>query len=247
MGSELTIVLRYVRNLGLYTGLVIFFKVEIFKRKRFKIPLYPHPIHLRPFSTDVKVFREIFLFRTYLYDISPSPCVIVDAGANTGLSSVFFACRFPAATVYAIEPERSNFDCLLRNIKHYGNITAVQTALWCRDTVLKIHDQDEDQWAFTVEECNNDDPHAFTAMSLTSLMQRYQISHIDLLKLDIEGAEKEVFLENCDYWLMRTKVIMIELHDWIKPGCSSAFFKTISRYKIKTQLLWGMLVIELLP
>lgn len=247
MGFDLTGVFRYIKNLGFYVGLFTYIKVELLNKKRFKIAPYPHAIYLRPFSTDRQVFREIFLFRTYSFNINTSPRVIVDAGANIGLSSVFFAHRFPAATIYAIEPETSNFRCLRRNIEKYSNIIGVQTALWSRDVALKIHDQHENQWAFTVEECKKGDPQAFTAMSLTSLMQCYQLDTIDILKLDIEGAEREIFFENHDYWLIRTKVIIIELHDWIKPGCSSTFFKTIAKYRIKTELHGGMLVVELLP
>jgi hypothetical protein len=47
-----------------------------------------------------------------------------------------------------------------------------------------------------------------------------QLSSIDLLKIDIEGAEKEVF-EVCD-WMGDVHSLMIELHDRFKPGCSEA-------------------------
>ena len=54
---------------------------------------------------------------------------------------------------------------------------------------------------------------------------------IDLLKIDIEGAEKEVFgAPDVDEWLSKVKVLTIELHDRMKRGCSYEFFKAMSKY-----------------
>jgi FkbM family methyltransferase len=136
---------------------------------------------------------------------------------------------------------------LQKNIAGYLNIKADQTALWHRDTKLKIVDPKENHWAFSVAECDNDDTESFCAVSITSFMQQHGIEKIDLLKMDIEGAEREVFSANYEYWLIRTKIIIIELHDWLKAGSSSAFFKAIARYNIKTTLHEGMLLIEINP
>ena len=58
-------------------------------------------------------------------------------------------------------------------------------------------------------------------------MRRFGLNSIDLLKIDIEGSEKEIFDLNCKGWLAATKAILIELHDRYVPGCSNAFFKAI--------------------
>ena len=47
-------------------------------------------------------------------------------------------------------------------------------------------------------------------------------NRVDLLKIDIEGAEREVMSSSAN-WIDRVGVLMIELHDDIKPGCSEAF------------------------
>ena len=247
MAAQLALLPRYLKSLGLYHGLRTFVQFELLKRKKFKPSGYPHPIYIRPSTTDIRVFREVFLFHAYRFKTDITPEVVIDAGANTGLSSIFFANRFPKATIYAIEPERSNFAHLLKNTAAYPTITAVNTALWHRDTMLKIHDQSENHWAFTVEECEKKDPGCFPAISLRSFMEQNNIERIGVLKMDIEGSEREIFSENCDYWLSRTKLIIIELHDWLKAGSSSVFFKTISAYKIKTLVHEGMLLIEILP
>ena len=70
-----------------------------------------------------------------MYDsgFRPAPRVVVDAGANIGLSTVFFANKFPQAKIVAIEPEPSNFAMLRDNVAPYPNVTPVQAALWKED------------------------------------------------------------------------------------------------------------------
>lgn len=236
---------RYVRNFGLSSGLSLFAKVELMTKSVFQMSGYRGVICLRPGTSDIKVFREIFLFGVYSCKVNITPCVIVDAGANIGLSSIYFATRFESATIYAIEPEATNFIALRQNVDAYGNIKPLQTALWGHDGLLKITDLKENQWAFTVEECAEPTPDSFSSISITSFMQQHGIEKIDILKMDIEGAEREVFSGDCHYWLARVRVIIIELHDWLKPGCSSVFFNAICRYNIRTTLHEGMLVIEI--
>lgn len=240
----MNLLFRYIKNLGWRLGISLFLQAEICRCQKIRMPRY-RPIYLRPSTSDIKVFREVFLFGMYGINLNSSPNVIVDAGANVGLSSVFFAQRFPDAIIYAIEPEASNFTALKRNIAGYSNIHVMQSALWNRDTALKVTDPGENHWAFKVEECDETDPASFAAISITSFMQLNGIKTIDLLKMDIEGAERELFSDNYDPWLGRTNAIIIELHDWLKPGCSSNFFRAIARYDISTELHGGMLLINI--
>jgi len=61
-------------------------------------------------------------------------------------------------------------------------------------------------------------------------MERFQLEEIDLLKIDIEGAEKELFSTNYESWLPKTKVLYIELHDRYRKGTATSFFKAICQY-----------------
>ena len=247
MALNLKLFPRYLFNLGFYKGLIYFLRVEFLNKTKFKIPPYKNIFFLRPSTTDKKVFREIFLFEEYVFPTSYAPVTIIDAGANIGLSSVFFAHRFPDCSVYAIEPETSNFQMLKRNTESFSNIIPINTALWHKDAMVVIRDKQEHHWAFTVEESGKGYPDAFPATSLTSLMKKYGIEIIDLLKVDIEGSELELFSENYDYWLSRTRLLVIECHDWRKPGCSASVFNAVSKYKIKTNIHKGMLVMEINP
>ncbi|MFD1000107.1 FkbM family methyltransferase [Ohtaekwangia kribbensis] len=198
---------------------------------------------MRPGTTDRQVFREVFLFKEYNFPLTQNPSIVVDAGANIGLATVFFKNRFPEALVYAIEPDSKNFTVLTQNAKAYEGTYPMHSALWRVDSYLRIKDKNENAWAFQVEECNQEDPDSFSAISIETLMRSNGIERIDLLKLDIEGAERDVFASNYDYWLPRTKVIIIELHDWMKEGCSREFFRAIINYRFRVSIYAGMLLL----
>jgi len=62
-------------------------------------------------------------------------------------------------------------------------------------------------------------------------MKQFNVDHIDILKIDIESSEKELFEENFEKWLPKVKVVIIELHDRMKEGCTRSFFKAMVNYK----------------
>jgi len=147
-----------------------------------------------------------------------SPRMIVDAGAHIGMASISFACRYPRATIIAVEPEPSNFAVLLRNVAPYKKIVPVKAALWKEDGEVCLGASDvHPKGAFQIVEHGQIQVRAVT---VRTLMRELRIPSIDLLKLDIEGAEKEVF-ESCD-WIESVRTIALELHDRVKPGCRAA-------------------------
>lgn len=76
-----------------------------------------------------------------------------------------------------------------------------------------------------------DESTGFEALGLGELAEKHPSGCIDLLKLDIEGSEKELFEDpNCHRWLSRMKMIFVELHDRLKPGCTAAMEKAIAPY-----------------
>jgi FkbM family methyltransferase len=180
-----------------------------------------HAVHLRLRTSDLCAYKDVLVCKDKQYDPGMpdfSPKIIVDAGANIGMASICFARRYPLATIIAIEPEPSNFTALLRNISPYSSITPVEAALWKEDGEVGLGTSyAHPKGAFQVVDSG---PTRVRAVTIRTLMRENGINLIDLLKLDIEGAEKEVF-EACD-WIETVRVIAIELHDRIKPGCRAA-------------------------
>ncbi|MBL0742451.1 FkbM family methyltransferase [Chryseolinea lacunae] len=233
---------RYILNLGLIEGTRAFLQVEAWKTSQVKMKGYDHPITIRKHTSDIKVFREVFLFHEYNFSMPVEPRVIIDAGANIGLAAVYFRKRFPAASIYAIEPDGGNFQVLAQHVAPLQNVVPIHSGLWHRDAFLRVRNESADAWAFEVEECGEQDAGAFKAVSVCGLMKRYGIEKIDFLKIDIEGSERELFMDGYDQWLPKTKVIIVELHDWIKEGCSRSVFKAIANYRFKTIVHGAMLL-----
>ena len=69
-------------------------------------------------------------------------------------------------------------------------------------------------------------------LSLADLISEYDLGWIDLLKVDIEGAEKEVFSSPSE-WIGSVGAIAIELHDRFKTGCARSFYAAVSDFPVE--------------
>jgi FkbM family methyltransferase len=186
------------------------------------------PFFLRT-PPDVSIFEQIFCRQEYQFDVKRTPGIIVDAGANIGLASIYFSNKFPDARIIAIEPEESNLEILGKNIAPYANIISHRGALWHENTKLDIVDpgvgkcglmtqaQDgmEKRYGKFVQEVQG--------VTVDTIMKEYGIDRIDILKIDIEGAEREVFRDSSS-WIGKVDALIIELHERLKPGCNRSFY-----------------------
>ena len=179
-----------------------------------------HEVHLRIDTSDFCATRDVLVFKSKSYDpVIPrfNPRTIVDAGANIGMASILFALEYPTARIIAIEPEPANFAALVRNTAPYKMITPIQAALWREEGEVTLGaSAAHPKGAFRIVE---NGPQRVRAITIDTVMREAGIDSIDFLKIDIEGAEIEVF-ESCP-WIKKVQVIAIELHDRVRPGCSS--------------------------
>jgi FkbM family methyltransferase len=199
---------------------------------------------VRPGTSDVIVFNDVFHGKEHDWDLPVPPQVILDAGAYTGLSAAYFAMRYPQARVIALEPDEQNFALLNKNVASFKNVQTIKGALWNQSGALILTDPGSGSWSFRVSEpadSSSDPSSAASAPSVGSSVEAYSVpdimrecgaERIDLLKLDIEGSEKEV-LSDSDSWIKHVSAISIELHDRFKPGCSRAFFNAVSDFPIE--------------
>ena len=159
--------------------------------------------------------------------------LILDLGANIGLSSLYFCKNWPLAKIVALEPERRNLETLLLNIKGIPSIDAIHAAISSHDGTVRITNPDDDAWGYRTQETAEGGAASIRAMSVDSVIETIDIKDRPLYpfiaKIDIEGFEENLFLKNTD-WVRQFPVIAIELHDWMLPGEGSSrnFFKTIA-------------------
>jgi FkbM family methyltransferase len=201
-----------------------------------KVPGISYPVYIRNQVYDQSTFQQIFVNREYNFEFEGMPSRIIDAGANIGLAAVYFANRFPSAKIVCIEPETENFQLLQKNISQYPNVTALQAGVWSKTAFLKIHDNGLGNWGFTVEECDSNEAGALKAVSVYDVMKQHHFDSVDIIKMDIEGSEKEVLeADDHDQWLSVCGTLVIELHDRMKKGTSSALFRALLPYEVQVE------------
>ena len=198
---------------------------------------YKAPFFIRNGTSDVLVYRDLIQKKDYNFTVEKEPESIVDAGANIGLASLFFANKYPNATIIAIEPDESNIELLEMNIKPYKNIHLLKGALWDSSGEIDLFDAGLGNWGFMVGSKDNHSdiklPFKSTnktkAYTVDEIMKLFNWNSIDILKMDIEGSEKEV-LSNSSKWIDKVSLLIVELHDRMKEGCEDAFYKIVNRF-----------------
>jgi FkbM family methyltransferase len=158
----------------------------------------------------------------------PDVHVIVDAGANIGAASVFLLEAYPDATVIALEPDAGSFEVLQRNLAYYGSRAhGLRTALWDQPAALGIDRgifRDGREWTFQVRPAVDGDAEV-ASTTIPGILDAFRVPQIDILKIDIERAERTVFQESARAWLDRVRVIAVELHD---AECEEAFHRAVA-------------------
>jgi FkbM family methyltransferase len=206
-------------------GLIMGARARLFRRPitvAVEAPGILHPVFLRLRTTDVHLCSEILLDGLYEWELPETPKVIVDVGANIGLSTIFYANRFPSARIIAIEPHPFNYEMLKKNTALYPNVTTMRAALWKENRELNIFDPGGGNTTFRTGDNRGvsgaEGAGSVAGITLDKLMADYELPRVDFMKIDVEGAEKEIFA-HADPWIDRVGLFAIELHDWIEEGC----------------------------
>lgn len=187
----------------------------------------PVRLRLRTASSDFSVFYNVFSAKEYqplvtLIKSFPQATVssIIDAGSNVGFTAVYLAAHFKNASIIAIEPDKGNFAMLQKNMALNGLQQAVllNMALWGSDDKIQLDHsfRDHREWSIRVKKADGSAPQVtLDGISLPTLLKDSGWPTVDILKIDIEGAEKEVFAEQRKSVevLKKVRFLVIELHD----------------------------------
>lgn len=190
-------------------------------------------VHLRPHGGDIFVLYEICMLQSYRIPetlLDPNKVeVIVDCGANIGITSLYFASRYPKAKIFSIEPHPDNFKILKENTRSEERIVPINAAVVGAPRETIKLSTDAPAWGNKITD--QDNGISVPAISLTQLREKYGVGRIDLLKVDIEGAEKEVFANG--EFLPDVNFGIIELHDGYSH---SQFERDINRWSFAMRL-----------
>lgn len=230
IGYAIIDLIYLIRNFQLKNGFTIWRKLKFGNSQiiTIKTKFFKNNVFLRRNDSDPSIFKQVFAEHQYNWPESNTltPKVILDLGSNIGLSALFFAEKYPLANIYAVEPDSQSFELLDKNTKNYPNIHKLKAGAWYKDDALVI-EKEEGRSASVVLQKDEKATQKIPVYSIDSLMRQFELSEIDIIKIDIEGAEKEIFELGNLGWLSKTKILVIELHDITKPGCASAFFNAL--------------------
>jgi FkbM family methyltransferase len=206
------------------------------------VPFLPHPVYLRHELGDLLILREAFSDRVHHNEflMRREVRVVVDAGASIGLAAILFANLFPAAHIVCLEPHPVNFELLRMNTAPYPNIIPVWAGVWNSHAPLRILNADGPTYGYRTAVAVEGSDGSIPGMSVPELIESIGEDRISLLKVDIEGAESEVFSEGTTSWLSKVDAIMIELHEHLSPGCSQSFYRALVPYSFRTYLTFSV-------
>jgi FkbM family methyltransferase len=219
---------RSINSLGIVEGLKVYTLLKNKKINHIKLNHFAAPISLRGGTSDIPAFMKTFIKKEYDFHITPDPEVIIDANAKLGLPSIFFALKYSHAKIFSIEPDKGMYKLLTTNAFFYKNITCLHTALWDKASLVELKNNGNES-AGTIEEVSAKTKDSFLSVSINDVMKKYELKQIDILKLDAQAAEKIISSSTYQYWLARTRIIMIEpREDTNKDRCK--FYDTLSQY-----------------
>ena len=186
-------------------------------------------VFCRARTSDLGVFRQIFIEREYrCLDDVRDPGLIIDCGANVGYASAYFLARHKRAQLIAVEPDCGNFSVLQKNLARYSSrVRLIQSGVWSSETGLVMCAEtfgDGKEWSYTVRPNGPTETPTLHAVDIGGLLRQSGFDRISVLKIDIEGSEKEVFRHNYESWIGKVDRLVIELHG---PECETAFMRAV--------------------
>jgi FkbM family methyltransferase len=157
-------------------------------------------------------YHEIFVERTLDFPWPSGDPRVLDLGANIGLSVLALKRRFPRAAVTAVEPDPNLFEVLARNVHGNGfsDVTLVNRAAWREAGKLRFSPDGADGGTLATDRAGGagDGTVEVEALDLPALLREQRF---DFMKMDIEGAEREV-VPACAGALDGIRYLFVEYH-----------------------------------
>ena len=197
-------------------------------RIRVELPHDEREVIARGGTTDAAVYQEVVLGRELEIPVKIQPRFIIDGGAYVGYSSIFFSKEYPDAKVLSVEANADNFAVLQENVSRFPQVSAIHAAIYTEEGTITMEDPVNEAWAHRVKSGKEAAPDGgrltsaeVRATTIQRLLEESGEPRIDLIKLDIEGVEYDLFQSGNLGWLERTGAVLIECHDKFRPGCSA--------------------------
>jgi FkbM family methyltransferase len=176
--------------------------------------------YFRPGTPDVAAITQNIARHEWLQSPLKNVKYILDGGAYIGDSTFAFLLKYPKARVICVEPNSDTLPLLKKNLLSIGkDTTLVRGGISNGNKSLRFAG---DFLCTTIQTDERTDGEIVHCFDINFLMHKYNIPYFDIVKLDIEGAEKDVLTTN-NSWLSKTQRVLVEFHgDEIEQACKAA-------------------------
>jgi FkbM family methyltransferase len=176
-------------------------------------------VWLREPGSDLDTFREVVMKSIYQQVVERiGECeYVLDLGANIGLTSLYLASVFPTCRILAVEPSPENVEMLTLNVSSLvtkGRCQICSGAVWWQDATVDLSPPPNGTAYHAIKvsgDCGAGMQQPAPAYTVETLMKLAGFPRVDILKIDVEGAETEIFRGPIE-WLSRVNAIAIEFH-----------------------------------
>lgn len=215
------------RDLGPIAGLQLL-ATRLFgtaRLHRLVIPGFRFPVYHRPGTSDVLVLRQVLGQHEYACVGSESNVrTILDLGGNIGAAAYFLLQRYPKVRLVFVEPDTGNMAVARRTLAPFRHRVAfVPSGIWDASVPLTIDRsgyRDGGEWAYRVRPTRPGEVADLVGVTIDDLLMQRGWAKVDLVKMDIEGAEAVVFRgTTAAMWLPNVGTLAVELHG---PDCEAA-------------------------
>lgn len=163
-------------------------------------------------NSDLVIYIGTFMLGDSALEMTPEPQLIVDLGANVGYTALNLRRCFPKAWVLAVEPGDENFEVLRENLGSLERMILRKTVVTQKEGQFRLSNPEDIAMSQWYKEDTTRDDGTIQGVTVGSLLSEFdeEVRPV-LVKMDIEGAEKEIFLNDTG-WLDRVDVVLVEPH-----------------------------------
>jgi FkbM family methyltransferase len=179
------------------------------------------------------------------YSSNPKP-LILDCGANIGISVLRYKQLFPNAEIIAFEPDKRIHEVINQNLKQnkIENVTVIEAAVWTQDGEHTFFTEGADGSRLTQDESS--DVSSQYKVKTIDLSDYIRDQKVDFIKLDIEGAEFDV-MEKIAPFLHHVEKMLIEIHHNVKNVKQTAKILNIledAGFSVSINLLGPIIILQ---
>jgi len=221
-----TTILQIARLCGWVTAMrLVWVRVSGMKEVRLPLPNRSRSVLCRLNNSDLVIFIGTFLHGDSLISMAPKPALILDLGANAGFTAIQLKSQFPDAKIIIVEPGRDNCRVCAENTDGYEDAVLVRAVVSHQEGWFRLTDPDDIAMSQWYEKCTREEDGALPGVRIADLLDTYGAGRWPVLvKMDIEEAEREIFLHDTK-WLSNVDAVLVEPHgEGTKEIIENAFY-----------------------